>query len=620
MPSAHVTGRADKPPQGCPRLRIRYLSCSFLRHMPTLARLEAMASRRGSPYWYARRIAGRHWPASPHRAMASPAARITPSRARRGRDVLAHAAGASSPYGYSTSSETDLASVLNGQPLYNNCWFQALTTVGDTASGPYCPVGHTGPFEVVRLWVPWDALAYWNPSKSGGAGCDWSPAEQTGGQSYSANGNPAGTETAAEDWNNLLASLHEIQLMNNASGNTPKLVPEIEIERGTGVGSEEFGANKPVPVVVDPSYGTDSGGMLAGWNTSGSSYACGVNFLMSWVWISYHNDPADYPPVALWEAWNEPNGFLQGNSLDGGYNGNLGYNSPWAVGACGGYGVSNAPVGGTGPYLVNDCGGDQRGNPENGGLCSGVDPNTNQCGPLEAAGLWDLATAEAAYLYSQFANSTPQPFPPSYVAALTLSDAHNSTYEDAYANQMVNTIHQSPAVWAVHDYLDTTSTVSNNLDLTAFEFHLSLYDPATTVWVTEAGVHLDEDATSDNNTVVTCTDDDSPINDDGSSSSNGQLSNFGGCVDGNPSAQTSGAQAWQNLAHVSFGNVVTTAVFWYEYGLQNYAAQWDSALVDNNGQSRPSYCVLYGPGCSVTGNTNDVEDAYWNGSTNVPVG
>jgi hypothetical protein len=347
------------------------------------------------------------------------------------------------------------------------------------------------------------------------------------------------------------------------------------------------------------------------------------------AWEAHQNNPSAYPLVTEYEVWNEPNGFLQANTLNGGYNGSLGYaSSPWGQGACASnvYSASalNAPQ-------VNVCGGDIRGNPDNGGLCSGTDPNTGQCGPLEAAGLWDIAANQAAQLESQYAGSG---FPTLQLAALTMSNAQNvgtGSYGHAYFNQMVSTLAQHPAYWAVHDYDDTTSTATSiptgcgatyldTCDLQTFERDLHGWVPSAQVWVTEAGVRLDSTTTRDDNSSSgsppqgpNCVDDDNPANpSDPSYPSAGY--DFGGCVDGNGNAQVTGAQTWENLARVSYGNDSTTEVFWYEFELQNGLHPWDTALVVPSGSGlapRPSYCVLYGPGCVPPASSEgDFEDAY----------
>jgi hypothetical protein len=588
--------------------------CSSRVNFPTIARLEALASQRRSPLWYAVRIARRR-----HRR-----ARPYPNA---GASRLAATASVGPAYGIADTGQPP-SPATSFSSYYSSCWFQLMTVAGyggsaKCFSGPPSPLVHPGPFQYVRLIVPWDVLAYWNANKSGGAGCDSSPAYASGGRSYLSSGSPAAVKTAAQDWTALLNDLADAQ--------TDGLTPEIVIVSGTGIGSDQAGGFKPVPTVVDPSYGTDSGGMWAGWNTSGSSYGCGVSQLMLSVWNAHNSSPSVYPLVTEYEVWNEPNGFLQSNTLNGGYNGTLGYaNSPWGQGACGS-GAYSVP--GQSASQVNACGGDIRGNPENGGLCSGTDPNTSQCGPLEAAGLWEIAATQAAQLQSQYASSG---FPTLQVAALTMSDAQNvggGSYGHAYFNQMVSTLGQQPAYWAVHDYDDTTSTATSipagcgatyvdTCDLQTFERDLHGWVPTAQVWVTESGVRLDSTTTRDDNsssgspaTGPDCADDDSPANPSDPSYPSAS-STFGGCVDGNGNAQVNGAQTWENLARVSYGTDTTTEVFWYEFELQNGLHPWDTGLVAPSGGGlapRPSYCLLYGPGCipSISAE-GDFGDAYLN--------
>jgi hypothetical protein len=142
-----------------------------------------------------------------------------------------------------------------------------------------------------------------------------------------------------------------------------------------------------------------------------------------------------------------------------------------------------------------------------------------------------------------------------------------------------------------------------------FENALHTWFPSAQVWVTEAGVRLDNPATSDSNSPAgggpVCWDDDAPQNPGDTS---GPF-NFGGCVDGNSTAQQNGTIQWELLEDVSSGGVTTTQVYWYEWELQNGLHSWDSAMVVPSGASvygRASYTVLYG----ATGGNPPYPDAY----------
>jgi hypothetical protein len=349
--------------------------------------------------------------------------------------------------------------------------------------------------------------------------------------------------------------------------------------------------------------------MFAGWNTSASSYSCGAYDLMYSIWNVHQLYPGTYPLVTEYEVWNEPDFFTQNNTLDAGYNGTLGAANSWSVATCSFYSASPEPV--IAQYQINSCGGDTgHNNPENGGLCSGTDPHTGQCGPLEAAGLFYTAAGDATELYNQYVGSG---FPTLQVAALTMSSAENvgsGTYGNAYFNQMLNTLGQRPAYWAVHDYNDTTSTSTSNpcgatyvdtCDLKAFEHALTDWVSSAQVWVTESGVRLDNPFTSDDNGTgpyppgPPCLDDDKPPN-SGDPGYPNQGNDLGGCVDGHSDKQQAGTRTWQNLAHVTSGTESTTEVFWYEWKLQSGLHSFDSAMTVpsvNSVVGRASYYQLF---------------------------
>ena len=147
--------------------------CSPPVHLPTIAQLEALASRRGSPLWYAARIARRHRhrPALPYASAGRGSAKSGILKAKPGRagaSILATTASVGPAYGISDGAPTSFAS------FYSSCWFQLMTVVGYGGSskcfaGPPSPLIHPGLIQYVRLPLPWDAVSYWNPNKSGRA-------------------------------------------------------------------------------------------------------------------------------------------------------------------------------------------------------------------------------------------------------------------------------------------------------------------------------------------------------------------------------------------------------------------------------------------------------------------
>lgn len=238
-------------------------------------------------------------------------------------------------------------------------------------------------------------------------------------------------------------------------------------------------------------------------------------------------------------------------------------------------------------------------------------------GPYEAAYLWYEAQADANYFHSQVAGS-----PTLQVAALTMSHPNDNPYLDSYYQSVGQLTAcdpgqqcQSgdkyypttmPAVWAVHDYNDVTA--NGTKDLQQFENELvadavgDFNSPNATVWVTEAGVQLDNTTTKDANypNGVTCS---------SSNSASGDTDNSGtlGCLaDGNATAQANGANTWKALGNITAGSgaVTTPQVYWYEFELFNTQHVFDSAFVDSNGHPRPSYCALV-TSTDCSGNTLD---------------
>jgi hypothetical protein len=324
------------------------------------------------------------------------------------------------------------------------------------------------------------------------------------------------------------------------------LTPEVVFSAGSGQG---------VPNYPEPAYG-DVSDLFAGVTTAGLDYSCGVLGVIGWL----RADLGKAAPTH-WEAFNEPDtkpsytGYLQGACATGG--------------SCG-----STPLGVTYNYGGYLCGRPYA-----------------ACGALQAAGLWMLAQGVIA----------KQGWSGEQMAALTQTEPE-SGYVVAYA-QALSALSQCapgfvprsaahcptyglfPRYWAVHDYDDPTA--GGSADLGSFESILSrLAAPQhgpLDVWVTEAGVELGSQTHAD-------------LNRKGCASSPTRDPTLGACVNGNPAVQAQGARAWRSLLDVSAPGVSTTQVYWFEFQL---LPSWDSALVDERGRPRASFCAL------VTGATCD---------------
>lgn len=373
-----------------------------------------------------------------------------------------------------------------------------------------------------------------------------------------------------------MAKLHDAQ----ADGLTPLvvLVPGTSDgqQGGTITGGANAGSYAAEPLAPDPSdsYTPPPPQVNISAHTQWQDYSCGVSYLMNYT-------VTDGVPVGNWEAFNEPDTVcLTGPTCPSGSRASV-YNNPSGAG----YGK----------------------------------------GTWNAAYLWYTMNAWGAHYQAQTG------FPLEHVAALVLSHADHTAYLDAYVDNLAGIVFCTvvqpyqppwgcqgdnganwpqvmPTYWGVHNYDDTT--LNKTGDLQKFENDLSadaggyIGDPNPQVWVTEAGVQLDNNFTTDANypSGVGC--------DNGESDDYHQ---FGACVDGNTAAQASGAQDWINLgnttASVQYGNpVTTTEVFWYEYQAP-LAHFFDSGMADAGGKTRAAYCVLYGsPPSSCTSNGSNPTD------------
>jgi hypothetical protein len=307
-----------------------------------------------------------------------------------------------------------------------------------------------------------------------------------------------------------------------------------------------------------------------------NDYACGVYLLM---WAT----AAAGVPVSYWEAWNEPNYQCATYPPHGGPCPSLPYVSPLGAGA------------GTGPW--------------------------------NAAFLWYAASQAGALISARYGV-------PEYVGALTVGQAQNLGYSNAYIANVTGIAHctstfepawgcggrsDTPRYWAVHDYDDPSwgqwhgATIAG--DLQAFETNLArtkgLDDGgALQVWVTESGTHLEDKTGHDANGASHC--------DDGDPATTGTL---GACVDKQPQSQYVGAQIWHALGQVyarALNSVSTTMVLWYEYALPVTASPWDSAMIDTvpvHGPAqyadiaRAPYCEVFGrPAATCSGDGSHAVD------------
>ncbi len=315
------------------------------------------------------------------------------------------------------------------------------------------------------------------------------------------------------------------------------LTPVVAFVNGTGIGG--------VPAVPDPSYGTASSAPFGGWTVAAQDYSCGVQGIMSAIGAI----GIGANPVIDWEAWNEPNGAGQ-------FNGAL-------ADVCD---TSSSPCGG----VYN----------QGGYLCY---TNFSPCGPLEAAGLWQLAEQVAT---THFAGDGFQ------IAAMTVSNAQNSPYQTSYEQGMQGMSKCTPGyycagvgptVWSIHDYDDLSSGVPGaTADIKRFATTLnSHWGTNQTVWITESAVALEDGATSDNNCKTSSSNCGPQKTSNCAVGPYPQLDNtFGACVDGNPAAQTAGAANFRSLAAAAASDSQNvTQVDWYEFQAPNPDTGWDSALL-----------------------------------------
>jgi hypothetical protein len=339
------------------------------------------------------------------------------------------------------------------------------------------------------------------------------------------------------------------------------LTPVVAFTNGTGIGG--------IPTIPDPSYATAGHRPFRDWTPAARDYSCGVAGIMR----SIAAVKIGTNPVADWEAWNEPNGAGQ-------FNGALYNECTSSTSPCGG--AYNA-----GGYLCYT--------------------NFTPCGPLEAAELWELAQQTAT---AKFASKGFQ------VAAMTVSNAQNSPYETSYEQAIQSMAqcavgyycsHVGPSVWSIHDYDEPSSGVpSATADIKRFATTLNTHwGQNQTVWITEAGVALEDGATSDNNCKLSLSNCGPTRSSNCAVGPYALLDNrFGACVDGLPAAQAAGAGSILDLAAAAAtDNQSVRQIDWYEFQALNPSTGWDSGLVSppSGGYSspdgvytarRPSLCAL----------------------------
>jgi hypothetical protein len=416
-----------------------------------------------------------------------------------------------------------------------------------TADTAPCPTGDLqGTFSFIGAYLPFHYARFVIPYDAlwyyNGSGCAWSPSSAGAG----------------------LQAFYQL-VWDVQAAEAVGMTPVVVFTHGSGNGA---------PAIPEPSYGGPTSRFpFAGWTTAGADYECGVEGIMAAMEAEGGTGGLHANPVVDWEAWNEPNGSPE-------YNGN-------AV-ACG-----------TNP---NPCGGIY-----NSGKSLCYNSFTN-CGPLEAAELWVLADAVAKAVF---------PGDGFQVAAMTVSAAQNSAYEIGYVSQMramssCNSGYDcpglAPTIWAVHDYDDPSSGVPAAYgDITVFQQDLDTnWGSGQTIWITESAVNITSGTTSDYNCNIARSNCGPSLESNCPSTVNippGLNGKFGGCTDGVPAAQETGAYSFTGLASASSFGETITQVDWFEFEPANLSTGWDSGFYSANtgtyaspdgayAQPRYSLCAL----------------------------
>ncbi|MGO9750543.1 MAG: hypothetical protein ACLP8S_16695 [Solirubrobacteraceae bacterium] len=402
------------------------------------------------------------------------------------------------------------------------------------------------PLDYVRFAVSYDTLGSYDTAGS----CTWSYDFLHHG------GGGAGSAWAA-----LVTELQDA----TSAGLTPEIVIVGPTVDGQGGGSIDGVTFDPLPITPEPAYGS-TGSLFAGWTSAGYEYSCGLEYLV--YYLSEDASADHYNAVSGLEAWNEPNGSTQSNSNGGGYNEAL-------PNAC--ETNPNTSTDPTSPAMWNECSGTTNSSTgasynAGGGLCGST--SVTWCGALEAAYLWALTTNWEQYWKGHVSGFVGQE-----QAALTLSKAENTGWFNSYwtaINGMGGCLSGYycfgwyPGIWAVHDYNDPTSAVSNaGNDINAFTSALYGKMPGREqVWITESALDLTSTTGSDDNRSAGCSSLESDDND-----------TFAGCVDGQPYNQLVGADSFLNLAAHSADGIPVTQILWYEFQPPNADTGWDSGLL-----------------------------------------
>lgn len=360
------------------------------------------------------------------------------------------------------------------------------------------------PLTYVRLFAPYDAVDDANPSTSA---CRNSYDYLSHTSSSYPNGGGPGSA-----WFRLVREVKDAKAVG--------LTPLIVLSTATADSQRQDG----IPATPDP---TAAGSTAANSVTTlaGRDYSCGVQGLGRLI----HSQNL---LAVEWEAWNEPDGSPA-------YNGAL-------TGAC--------------TSLPNACGGIYQ---ASNGLCGST--TYTQCGPLEAAGLYEIMRG----VFSRWSTQYGWPVPP--IAAATLSWP-STGYFNAYLNQLTTVVGLWPSYISFHSYADVTSgghVQSSNFTKDVYNHFNSAGQPQPPLWITETGVVLTDGDRNYNGAAVSCTNAEAD-----------DASTLGACVDGNLAAQQAGAGDFLNLpVSGAYSPGQITQIFWYQLQPANASTGWDSGLL-----------------------------------------
>jgi hypothetical protein len=383
---------------------------------------------------------------------------------------------------------------------------------------------HGRSVQSVRLPVTYDAVATWDPQ----GGCALSNPYRFAYTDQGGRPHPA-----QESWNDLLSGLKAAY----ADGLQPLIVID-GYTVGTAVRTYSGSAAPGDAGEPDP---TTTAGRWA--------YYCGVRGILNA--IAAHLPQNEWPH--RWEAWNEPNGGC--TYLDN-------HCTPTVCAQI------NQPATNFDPSI-------------NSYTCSATGPGDTSCAAGSDAG----GAARAACLWIEARNTIVQYTGHAGDEVAAGSFSFPSTgYLTSYVG-LLNNRGYHPGTWAVHDYGDPTASgwlgrpVATQLQ--AFETALGRQTQGISeqLWITESGVLLtDRDRKYTGFASIPCA----------SASPAVPPNTLGACINGNETAQITGAQAFFDLTAVTGGPPVT-ALYWFQF--RGVAGAWDSGLLDTNGTPRAAYCV-----------------------------